>query len=115
MAFNKNPNNWIPGITVGFVGDPVEDEDSLVIPLSSIPELTPNEVTGPSADIRRVIFALSEAIYQSWNSKLTADRPVRMTLGRTTTTNDAAGLTNRNYNFAFNIEAANVEVANEPT
>lgn len=113
MAFSKTPTDWIPGIAHATAGSAVA-ENSLVIPMTSLPELTQAELTGSGADIRRVLFAISEAVFQSWNNKPTADRPVRMTLSRTTTVNDALGVTNRNYAFAFAIESASVEVAPEP-
>jgi hypothetical protein len=112
MAFNKSPQDWIDGI-VSIEDDHVTPE-SLVIPLSSIPELTSAEVNDTTGDIRRLLFAVVDSFYQAWNAKPNADRPVRMTVSRQTTVNDALGTTTRNYTFSFAISTGSIEVAPEP-
>jgi hypothetical protein len=104
--FNKTPDAWISGITV--------EDSNLVIPLNSIPELQANEVTGFNADIRKVMFALVDALFDSWNNTPPANRPKRISIGRTTSFNDTLGTTQRNYNFQFQLGSLTFEVADEP-
>lgn len=88
---------------------------SVVIPMSSIPELTQAELTGANADIRKVFFAISEAFYQSYVTKVNEDRPQRMALNRSTIVNDAQATTSRSYGLTFTVETLSVEVAAEPS
>jgi hypothetical protein len=113
MAFNKSPQTWIPGIEYVASGSTVP-ANSLVIPMSSLPELTEAELEGANADIRRILFAVNDAVYAAWNSKPTADRPARMTLARQTTVNDALGVTTRNYTSSFVVTTGSFEVDDEP-
>jgi hypothetical protein len=105
--FDKTPNTWLPGITV--------ENNNLVIPLSVIPELQSSEVVGSNADIRKVMFALVDMLYNRWNSTLQADRPVRMSITRSTQFNDLSGATTRNYTQQFQVSPLGIEVVNEPT
>jgi hypothetical protein len=113
MAFNKSPQTWIPGIEYVASGGAVP-ANSLVIPMSSLPELTAAELEGADADIRRILFAINDAVYAAWNGKPTADRPARMTLARQTTVNDTLGTTTRNYTSSFIVTTGAVEVEDEP-
>jgi hypothetical protein len=112
MAYNKSPQTWIPGIEYVASGGAVP-ANSLVIPLSSLPELTATELEGADADIRKIFFAVCDAFYKSWNATATADRPTKMTVSRSTSVVDAVDSTTRNYTMSFTIVSGTVEVAPE--
>jgi hypothetical protein len=107
MAFNKTPTEWIAGIVV--------DGAFLKIPLTSLPQLATSEVTGAGADIRKVLFAILDAIAVSFASKTIEDRPTKFTATRSTSL--PAEFTDkivRNYNFTTELDVSGVEVVAEP-
>jgi|688.fasta_scaffold537153_2 hypothetical protein len=87
------------------------DEQWLCIPLSSIPMLTAEEVQGPNADVRKVFYALAEAMYDSYRSKLPNQLPARMEMRRQTSAN--VNQIDRAYNFSFETFIDAAEVAPE--
>lgn len=105
MAFDPAPNAWIPSWS--------EDGTTISIPIASLPELTADEADGTTGDIRKVLFALADKIFDHWNSLPTADRPAKMTVRRTTITNDAAGTQDRSYTFTFTTAASSEDVVAE--
>jgi len=87
------------------------DEQWLCIPLSSIPLLAAEEVQGPNADVRKVFYALAEAMYDSYRSKLADQLPARMEMRRQTTSN--VNQIDRSYAFSFETFIDATEVAPE--
>jgi hypothetical protein len=81
-------------------------------------ELTDAEADETTGDIRKLLFGVVDGLYTQFNSKnsalATADRPQRVAFTRATSVNDATGLITRSYSVSFQLEAASVEVANEP-
>jgi hypothetical protein len=112
MAFDKTPNSWIAGIEYVAANGTVP-ANSLVIPMTSLPELTSAELEGGNADIRKIYFAIADAFYKSWNTTDAADRPSKMTINRSTSVVDAVDTTTRNYTMSFSIVSGTVEVAPE--
>jgi hypothetical protein len=107
MAFNKTPTEWINGIEA--------DSGWLAIPLSSLPQLTESEVNGANADIRKVLFAILDAIAVSYASKPLADRPLKFTATRSTSIpTEYSDKIVRNYAFQAELDVAGVEVVAEP-
>ena len=109
MAFVKTPTSWIPGIAYDASGG-----GKLTIPLSSLPELTQNEITGSAADIRKIYFAVCEALHKAFADKPSADRPAYMIAGKTYSPL-GSGLPNRFFSFGFTIDIDDVEIAPEPS
>jgi hypothetical protein len=81
-------------------------------------ELTDAEADENSGDIRKLIFGVIDGLFTKLRAKNTslapADRPVNMTFSRGTNVNEATGILTRQYTFTFQLEAASVEVADEP-
>jgi hypothetical protein len=109
MAFDKTPTSWIPGIAYDSSGG-----GKLTIPLSSIPQLTASEITGPDADIRKIYFALCETLHRYFADKPVADRPAYMGASKTYSPSIGFGPSNRFFGFGFTIDIDDVEIAPEP-
>lgn len=105
MAFNPDPNVWIPSWS--------EDGTNITVPIASFPELSAAEADGSDGDIRKVLFAICDKIWDHWNGLATADRPTKMIVRRSTITNDAAGTQDRSYTFTFTTAASAEEVVAE--
>lgn len=106
MAFNPAPNAWISGWS--------EDGTTISFPIASIPGLTAGEADGATGDIRKVLYAMCEKLYDHWASLPTADRPAKMTINRVSFLNDADDTTNRNYDLRFITATSGTEdVVNE--
>jgi hypothetical protein len=112
MAFAPEPTGWITGIAYRTTGQTVA-ANSLVIPLSSLPLLVSTEITGASADIRKVYLAMADALYNAYNAKASADQPSQMQATRSTS--ERSGNLSRTYSFVFTATITGLEVANEPT
>jgi hypothetical protein len=112
MAFAPEPTGWITGIAYRTTGQTVV-ANSLVIPLSSLPLLDSTEITGVSADIRKVYLALTDALYNAYNAKVLADQPVQMQVNRATS--ERSGNLARTYSFVYTATITGLEVANEPS
>jgi len=93
MAIDLAPSEWIASWS--------EDATNVSFPIASVPELTAAEADGTTGNISKVMFALMEKIYQEYIALPTADRPTKMVVTRSTSTNDLTGVITRTYAVAF--------------
>jgi hypothetical protein len=112
MAFSPTPTDWLAGLEYKAAAAAVT-ADSLVIPLTALPLLTSSEISGGSADIRRIYIAVADALYNAYEAKDSADRPVQMQAVRATS--ERSGNLSRTYSFIFTATITGLEVASEPT
>ena len=123
MAFEKRPQSHITGLVIVAASGAVPASptgDWLLIPRSSIPQLTTAEcdATTPSTpettgDIRKVAFALQDMLYQVYANMAVADRPVNWKSYRSPGTEDDDGNATRSYTNQFEISVSAVEVKAE--
>jgi len=106
MAFDETPTTWIP--------DWSEDGTTISIPLATFAELTAAEADATTGDIRKILYALCEKFYDSWNNTVTADRPTRMTIYKSSSPNVSTGITTHTYQFRFENAVSAQDVADEP-
>lgn len=83
----------------------------------TLPQLSDAEANKTSGDIRKLLFALFDGLYESFNAKNSAlatdARPGKITFSRTATANPD-GSTSRTYVFSATLAAPSViEVADE--
>jgi hypothetical protein len=52
------PTNWIAGYT--------SDGTNMVIPIASLPYLDAGQCSAETGDVRQIVFAIQEEIYQKW-------------------------------------------------
>ena len=105
MAFDPQPSTWINSWS--------EDGTTISVPIASFAEMTAGEADATTGDIRKVLFAICEHLYQEWNTTLTGDRPTKMTIGRTSTVNEANDEITKRYTLTFITTSASTEVVNE--
>lgn len=79
----------------------------------ALPELTDAEANASTGDIRKIYFALAEAIYQSWNNTATANRPTKMTIARSSSINESTGIATKTYVLTFATGVISQEVTPE--
>ena len=79
MAFDKTPTTWLANWS--------EDGTDITVPVATFTELTAAEADAANGDIRKIVFALLEHLYQGWIGTASADRPVKWTMSKTATIN----------------------------
>lgn len=96
--------------------DPADFANStqyLCIPMSSLPELTGTEANPSTGDMRKIMFAIEDAVYTSYQAIASADRPAKWVNTRSSSISDASDITTRNFVNQFYTEATGEEVADE--
>jgi hypothetical protein len=90
---------------------PTPQGTHLTIPIQSLPTLSLSERN----DVRKVYFALCEAIYNTYTSLAEIDRPLQMTAARDGVDAEPfGGALYRSYNFSFVVDTTGEEIAPEP-
>ena len=107
MAQDLKPSTWIPGWSENGTAIAVADL------AAAFPEMTAAEADATTGDIRKVMFAICEQIYNEFNDLPVADRPTKMTVYRSTSVNDQTGITVKTYQFRFEVAVAAQDVADE--
>jgi len=114
---DKSPAAWL-GAGYNSSTGKIELNTNSAFTNKLLTELTDAEADETTGDIRKLLFGILDGLYTQFNSKnsalATADRPQRITFTRNSYVNEATGLINRSYNISLQLEAASVEVANEP-
>ena len=113
MAFtDKSPAAWLGS---GYTATPGKIElDNTVIQ-----GLIDENADEHGGDIRKLLLAIVDGLYTKFserNGGLSAeDKPTRISFNRSSSLNDSTGIITRNYTIRFDLEAASVGVAPEPT
>ena len=105
MAQDLKPSTWIASWS--------ENGTNVTFPIASVPELTAAEADADTGNINKVVFALCEKLYANFNALPLADRPTKMTVYRSTSTNDQTGVTTKTFQFQFEVAITGQEVAEE--
>jgi hypothetical protein len=104
MAFDKTPTAWLEGWS--------EDGTDITVPLATFPELTAAEADAVDGDIRKIVFAIAEKLYQAWALMPVADRPDKLRITRTRTATGTASMVVQ-YAFRFELNVTGQEVEDE--
>lgn len=78
MPFNPSPTGYFPGVSILASGDAVTNS-GVFLPYSSLPNFSP----ASSGDIRQLVYAFVESVYDEYNSLATADKPAQLAVNRT--------------------------------
>lgn len=105
MAFDQKPSTWLD--------DWSEDGTDITVPLATFPEMTADEADAEDGDIRKVLFAIAEKLYDSWNNTATADRPTQMYIAKSSSVNTTTGVVTNTYTLRFYCEINTQEVKDE--
>lgn len=105
MAFDPAPTNLFAGMS--------EDGTDLTIPIASIPELTAAEADAVTGDLRKLIYALGEQMFAWYNGLAAADRPTKVSIGKSIQSNTAAGTQVVTYSLRCTTAVSGTEVVAE--
>jgi len=105
MPFDPKPSTWLANWS--------EDGTNITVPIATFLEMTAAEADATTGDIRKVLFAVCEALHAKWLATPAADRPVRMTISKNSTVNSATGITTHRFGFDFETQTTAQEVAAE--
>lgn len=105
MAFDPAVATWLDNWS--------EDGTDITVPIATFSELTAAEADAVTGDIRKVLFAICEKLWSVWTATATADRPSKMTLYRSTQTNENTNVTRKTFQFIFDTEVSGQEVSDE--
>lgn len=85
----------------------------LCIPMSTLPQLTGTEANPSTGDIRKIMFAFEEAVYNAYQAIAVADRPARWLCNRSSSISDVLDVITRNFQNQFSTESSGEEVIAE--
>ncbi len=105
MAFSAVPTTWIASWS--------EDGTNITVPIASFPELTAAEADGTTGDIRKIVFAIIEKLYQAYNATATADRPTKWTMSKSSSVNTTTGILTNTYSITILTAIATQDVPAE--
>ena len=105
MAFDPLPPTWIDNMS--------EDGTDITIPIASFPELTAAEADAATGDIRKVMWAILQKIYDSWLNTDAADRPTKMTISKTATIDTVTDIVTNTFTIRFYTEVSSQDVVAE--
>lgn len=105
MAFSPVPTDWIANWS--------EDGTNITVPIASFPELTAAEADAATGDIRKIVWAILEKLYQAYNAKATADRPTKWTVTKSSSVNTQTGVVTNSFIHTIYTEISTQEVVDE--
>lgn len=105
MPFDPAPTELFAGMS--------EDGTDLTIPIASIPELTAAEADAVTGDLRKLIYALSERMFQYYNALPTADRPTKITVAKSIQSSPTTGTQTISYVIRCVTASTGTEVIDE--
>lgn len=97
MAFSKVPTDCIASYDYA--------DSKMSLPIAALPEITAGEADKTSGDIRQIILGLVEKFYQ-WYVALGTSQPTKLSISRTSITNDLTGEIIRTYIVQFKCDVA---------
>ena len=114
MPYDAKPSTWLGAGYASSAGShTITLNTNDAASNKTLPQLTDVEADPTTGDIRKLMYALSEALYQAYNAIATADRPTKMAVYRGTSTNEQTGVITRNYTFNFSLVSSGEEVVTE--
>lgn len=115
MAYDAKPSTWLgAGYASSSVAHTITLNTNDAASNKTLPELTDAEADPTSGDVRKLYFALLEALYQSYNATAAADRPTKMAIYRSSTVDETTGNIARSYSVQFSVVPSGIEVIAEP-
>jgi len=108
MAYSDVPTDWIPGYAA--------TTTTITLPIESaghFSEISSAEADASTGDIRQILFGLCHGSYESWNAIAVADRPNRMTISKSISTNVATGIATNTFTLRFENTVSGTDVADE--
>lgn len=120
MALDVLPSTWLgAGYTADNSAHTISFKTAEGTP-ATLPQLTDAEAA-TNADVRKILFGLIDGLYEKWLLRVAAAAaapttdplPTKMTVYKSTSTNDTTGEVTRTYSFQFKTTVTGEEVASE--
>lgn len=105
MAFDPTPTSWIASWS--------EDGTNITVPIASFSELTAAEADASTGDIRKIMFAILEHIWDVYLALPVADRPNKMVIQKTATVSTTYNKLTSKYIFTIETDIGTQEVRAE--
>jgi len=105
MAIDVKPSTWIASWS--------ENGTDVTFPIASVPLLSAEEADATTGDMRKVIFALASKFYSTYIGTASADRPSKMSITKSASTNTETGIVTNVFTFRFYTEVTGEEVVAE--
>lgn len=106
MAFNDTPTAWLPGYT--------SNGTTISIPIATFPELTVDEAHATTGDIRRILFAIADKMFKTYNALPESDRPARVEMFKSASIDVNTNVLTNSYTQTYECNIAGQEVLDEP-
>ncbi len=113
MAFDPAPQTWL-GLGYTLASSNVKLTTATAGGNVALPELTDTEANATTGDIRKVAFAISEALYAAWVEQGTADQPLEMTLQKQVNPLNGGAQLQLIFTSTFVVDVTGQEVTDEP-
>ena len=106
MAFDKTPTAWIPSYTFA-------TPNMTLSRTAAFTDITDVEAHATTGDIRQIYYGFCQQMYNAYNAKAAADKPVRMTLNKSVNVDTISGINTVNFSFSFQCDNASLDVTAE--
>jgi hypothetical protein len=81
--------------------------------LGILQEVSDAEAHATTGDWRKIVYGIMEMLYQRWLNTPTADRPAKMNISRSSSTNETTGAITRFYTVQITTIPSGLEVVDE--
>ena len=89
MAFTATPTGWFPSWS--------EDATDITVPIATFSGLTAGTADGATGDIRKILYSILETAWNKYASLASANRPGKLTMNKTSISNDVTGTITHTY------------------
>ncbi len=113
MAFNPAPQTWL-GAGYTLASSNVKLTTQTAGSNIALPELTDTEANATTGDIRKVAFAIAEALFAAWSAQGEGNQPLEMTLQKAVSPLSGGTQLQLVYTSTFVVDVTGQEVADEP-
>ncbi len=113
MAFDKKPSTWLgAGYVADDSGHTITFNTADAASNKLLAELTDAEADETTGDVRKLVFAVMEALHAAWAAQAAADRPTKLTIYKSSSVSGST-ITNT-YTVVTVNDITAQDVADEP-
>jgi hypothetical protein len=105
MAFDATPTTWLANWS--------EDGTDITVPLATFTELSAAEADASTGDIRDIVWALLQHLYDGWNDTASADRPTMWRSSKSVSVNTTTGVVTNIFTNTLYTSILTQEVVDE--
>ena len=105
MSFDKTPTTWLPNWSA--------DATTITVPIATFTELSAAEADEATGDIRNIVFAIVEHLWQRYNATATANRPNKWKMTKMASVDAVRNTISHRYTFTLETAISTQEVTDE--